>query len=58
MLFIKFSCVVAYNLSSHGKEGVVQVDERGPWNSEPTFKYIADPLIAVFNWMEHNNSSE
>jgi len=27
-----------YNLSTNGK------DERGPWNSEPTFKYIADPL--------------
>lgn len=32
-----------YNLSSHGNGGVVQVDERGPWNSEPAFKYIADP---------------
>ena len=28
-----------YNLSSNGQE-----DERGPWNSEPDFKYIADPL--------------
>ena len=28
-----------YNLSSNG-----QKDERGPWNSEPTFRYIADPL--------------
>ena len=27
-----------YNLSSNGK------DERGPWNSEPDFKYIADPM--------------
>ena len=27
-----------YNLSSNGK------DERGPWNSEPAFRYIADPL--------------
>ncbi len=26
-----------YNLSQNGK------DERGPWNSEPAFKYIADP---------------
>jgi Mn-containing catalase len=26
-----------FNLSSNGK------DERGSWNSEPTFKYIADP---------------
>jgi Mn-containing catalase len=26
-----------FNLSANGK------DERGPWNSEPTFKYIADP---------------
>ncbi|WP_017718691.1 manganese catalase family protein [Kamptonema formosum] len=28
-----------FNLSSNG-----QVDERGPWNSEPTFRYIADPM--------------
>jgi len=28
-----------YNLSSNG-----QKDERGAWNSEPTFRYIADPL--------------
>lgn len=26
-----------YNLSTNGQ------DERGPWNSEPDFKYIADP---------------
>ena len=26
-----------FNLSANGK------DERGSWNSEPTFKYIADP---------------
>lgn len=30
---------IYYNLSSNGKE-----DERGPWNSEPTFHYIADPV--------------
>jgi Mn-containing catalase len=29
---------IYYNLSQNGQ------DERGPWNSEPTFKYIADPL--------------
>lgn len=29
---------IYYNLSTNGK------DERGPWNSEPTFRYIADPL--------------
>lgn len=28
-----------FNLSSNG-----QVDERGPWNSEPNFRYIADPM--------------
>ena len=28
-----------FNLSQNGK------DERGPWNSEPTFKYIADPSV-------------
>jgi Mn-containing catalase len=27
-----------YNLSSNGQ------DERGPWNSEPTFRYIEDPV--------------
>ncbi|PSB33614.1 manganese catalase family protein [Stenomitos frigidus] len=27
-----------YNLSSNGK------DERGPWNAEPDFKYIAEPM--------------
>jgi len=30
---------VYYNMSSNGA-----ADERGPWNSEPKFKYIADPL--------------
>jgi Mn-containing catalase len=30
---------IYYNLSSNGKAG----DDRGPWNSEPTFRYIADP---------------
>jgi Mn-containing catalase len=30
---------IYYNMSSNGA-----ADERGPWNSEPTFKYIADPL--------------
>lgn len=29
---------IYYNLSSNGK------DERGPWNLEPTFRYIADPV--------------
>jgi Mn-containing catalase len=28
-----------YNLSSNGSQ-----DQRGPWNSEPDFKYIADPV--------------
>lgn len=30
---------IYYNLSSNGA-----ADERGPWNSEPTFRYVADPL--------------
>ncbi|MBO3458377.1 manganese catalase family protein [Aetokthonos hydrillicola Thurmond2011] len=30
---------IYYNLSTNGIE-----DERGPWNSEPNFRYIADPL--------------
>lgn len=29
---------IYYNLSQNGK------DERGPWNSQPNFRYIADPL--------------
>jgi Mn-containing catalase len=29
---------IYYNLSQNGQ------DERGPWNSEPNFKYVADPL--------------
>ncbi len=33
-----------YNLSTHEQEGGVKIDERGTWNSEPTFKYIVDPL--------------
>ncbi len=33
---------IYYNLSSNGGQ-----DQRGPWNSEPTFKYIADPLQNV-----------
>ncbi|MGH1393674.1 MAG: manganese catalase family protein [Trichormus sp.] len=31
---------IYYNLSTNGNGH----DERGPWNSEPTFKYIANPL--------------
>lgn len=30
---------IYYNLSTNGS-----VDERGPWNAEPTFRYIADPV--------------
>ncbi|SRR5579883_188768 len=33
---------IYYNLSTNGKE-----DQRGPWNSEPTFRYIADPVREV-----------
>lgn len=33
-----------YNLSTNGDGG-----ERGPWNSEPTFHYIANPLEQVAN---------
>jgi len=29
---------IYYNLSSNGKT------TSGPWNSEPTFRYIADPV--------------
>ncbi|WP_427159359.1 manganese catalase family protein [Aliinostoc sp. HNIBRCY26] len=31
---------IYYNLSTNGHGQ----DERGPWNSEPTFKYVANPL--------------
>jgi len=31
-----------YNLSTDGGK-----DERGPWNSEPDFRYIADPLAEI-----------
>lgn len=31
---------IYYNLSQDGK------DERGPWNSEPNFRYVADPSTA------------
>jgi Mn-containing catalase len=31
---------IYYNLSTNG-----QVDERGPWNTEPNFRYIADPVV-------------
>ncbi len=33
---------IYYNLSSNGSQ-----DQRGPWNSEPTFRYIADPVPDV-----------
>jgi Mn-containing catalase len=38
-----------FNLSTGGKEENTTPmtsgkDERGPWNSDPTFKYIADPM--------------
>ncbi len=33
---------IYYNLSSNGGQ-----DERGAWNSEPTFRYIADPAQSV-----------
>ncbi|MBW4521737.1 MAG: manganese catalase family protein [Scytolyngbya sp. HA4215-MV1] len=31
---------IYYNLSSNG----ATADERGPWNAEPDFRYIADPV--------------
>jgi Mn-containing catalase len=31
---------IYYNLSTNGKDK----DQRGPWNSEPNFQYIANPL--------------
>ncbi|AFY65807.1 manganese catalase family protein [Geitlerinema sp. PCC 7407] len=35
---------IYYNLSSNGA-----TDERGPWNSEPNFRYIADPVAEHAN---------
>jgi Mn-containing catalase len=36
---------IYYNLSSNGNG----TDERGPWNSEPAFKYVANPLEGKHN---------
>ncbi|MBE9208385.1 manganese catalase family protein [Nostoc sp. LEGE 06077] len=36
---------IYYNLSSDGNGH----DERGPWNSEPAFKYVANPLESKTN---------
>ncbi|ALF56127.1 catalase [Nostoc piscinale CENA21] len=36
---------IYYNLSSNGNGH----DERGPWNSEPAFKYVANPLESKTN---------
>lgn len=33
---------IYYNLSANGK------DERGPWNAEPEFRYIAEPMQKAF----------
>jgi len=33
---------IYYNLSSNGK-----TDERGPWNSEPTFRYMLTQFLKV-----------
>jgi Mn-containing catalase len=33
---------IYYNLSTDG-----QVDQRGPWNSEPTFRYLANPATTA-----------
>lgn len=39
---------IYYNLStqSKGDHDSVQIDERGPWNSEPNFKYVAQPTAS------------
>ncbi|MBD2495171.1 manganese catalase family protein [Nostoc sp. FACHB-280] len=36
---------IYYNLSTNGNGH----DERGPWNSEPAFKYVANPLESKTN---------
>ena len=38
---------IYYNLSTNGNGNGVTTDERGPWNAEPAFRYIADPLKQV-----------
>lgn len=35
---------IYYNLSSEGNGKSVTTDERGPWNAEPDFRYVADPV--------------
>jgi Mn-containing catalase len=39
---------IYYNLSSDGatSNGNIERDQRGPWNSEPDFKYIANPTTS------------
>jgi Mn-containing catalase len=39
---------IYYNLStySNGDGDKVQVDQRGPWNSEPNFRYISHPSVS------------
>jgi Mn-containing catalase len=39
---------IYYNLSSDAEatNGNVELDQRGPWNSEPDFKYIANPTAS------------
>ena len=39
---------IYYNLSTYtqGDQDNVQVDRRGPWNSEPNFRYISRPSVS------------
>ncbi|BAY65661.1 manganese containing catalase [Calothrix brevissima NIES-22] len=39
---------IYYNLSTYtqGNQDNVQVDRRGPWNSEPNFRYITHPTVS------------
>jgi Mn-containing catalase len=40
---------VYYNLSTYteGANVQVQIDNRGPWNSEPAFKYVSNPTVST-----------
>ena len=42
---------IYYNLSSNGAK-----DERGPWNSDENFRYIADPMKEMKEGKEEDSS--
>ncbi|NJL87216.1 MAG: manganese catalase family protein [Leptolyngbyaceae cyanobacterium SM1_1_3] len=46
---------IYYNLSTGGSEGS---DDRGPWNADETFRYIADPMKEVANGQQETAERE